>query len=298
MIRDYEKGVHETLDVTLNNVGSGKNAIKADSMFSNAFYDFALYSDSGYTTPISISAYETPTTDAYYTNQEIGYTDETVYSEYRILDPTYQTGTIYARFESFGVYTSGEAVGQDYIIITDADYAFTIEPTVFETIIDCTNITADRTITFTQGTGANIRNKVTILNPSAYRAIVTDTTKIYWEEPEETITFWFSVSSLKRNSGWGMIYDDYSNTNISLSISTYIPMWEWDTHYRFMIDNSTTPTYQYNMDGWFNNNANNACSTNDSGASAYLRITWVSSSPDLISSNGAYRTKKIWRWYK
>ena len=103
MYRNYQRGRHESLDVDLTDVGSDQFMVRADGLEGNAFYDMEIYSDSGRTTPLSVSDWEYYTEDERKTEQEAltGGTGETVYSQIKILNPTYQSGSIYLTFESF-----------------------------------------------------------------------------------------------------------------------------------------------------------------------------------------------------
>lgn len=289
MIREYEQGVHETLDVTLTNVGSAKNALRADGIFKNAFYDFALYTDSGYTTPISASSYESSTIDAYYTSQEIGFTDETVYNEYRVLDPTYQTGTIYARFESFGVYTSGEAVGQNLTVVSASD-TYTTNPYALMERFEASGLSADITITVTDG-GGDQRNQFEYTNlDSTYKVIVTDGVTACWVEPGQTIQFFYKNGVLSRSPGRGLIYDVPGNTT-NVSESALLQGVADNTFYfHELVDGSSnTLTCEIRIKLRSNDAIGEVIGTN--------LLTWDSSATTFTPSNATHDIKKIWRLY-
>lgn len=293
MIRDYTQGTYESLDISIENAGSDKNGLKADGIFKSAFSDLVLYEDSGYTIPISASAYESTTTDSFYTTSEIGYSDKTIYTEYRVLDPTYQTGTIYARFNNFAVYTNGEAVGMDLTVI-DSGTAYTTSDIAFLTYFELDGLTADTTMTISNGSGDQ-RNVFKVANiDSTYKGIVTDGVETFWVMPNESISFFYRDGTLTREKGWGLVYTG-GTTNTVAKASVLGGVNAFD---KFELQvtsggasrysgtlittepataNIYTPTFSYTSDN---------------------RLRWLYSDQEFSAENGAYLIQNIWKYYK
>lgn len=200
------------------------------------------------------------------------------------------TGNIATNTAGIGIATKG------YTAITGND-SHEIISTEYEHIIDAAGLTGDSTLTVTKGAGATILNKIKVSNPSAYQLILDGGSgPDIWCNAGETFDAYFIGTAMVRSEGWGCIFDDYTET-ANLTISTDLPMWKWNTFYRFQLDNQATPGTQYNVDGYFNNDGG-LCSTNDSATSTYVRVSWNSGTPNtLITAISGFSTKKIWRWY-
>lgn len=224
MLRDYVRGQYESVDITLEDVGSGTMPLYLDGMIRFAFSDLQIFSDSGYTTPLSPSAYEAVNQDSAITAEELksGGSSKTIYMDYRILDPTYQTGFIYVRVNNFGAYTNGALVGQDIIQI-DSNYSYTTKPGVYKEILLVDVLSADITISVANG-GSDIRNIFSIINrDSTYNAIVTDGTDTFYVQPRQSAeSCYYDLDSVlinnnhKYDSGWAS-YSDWTAANFTFT---------------------------------------------------------------------------------
>lgn len=218
--RTYVPGESET--ITNEDVGTPTINIwyyfELDGLFKFELADIVL-KQSG--VPVPGNAYElAEATD--YTAKEVGKSGKKIYAMFRITNASYAGNATTVDGLNFGAMTDNDIVKGNYdrsmsssgslVVLDDADYAYTIESTDFNITFDCSNFTADRTITFTQGAGANILNKITILNPSAYRAILTDSTDTYWCQTSESFNVFFNQNTFSRSTGWGLVYDNSANT--------------------------------------------------------------------------------------
>ena len=127
MIRDYIQGVSETLtlEAIVPNDGTYGFLTLASDVYKNGFSDLRLYADSGGVTELTENTdFELSLPDEDWTNDEVGFTDDTIYSQFRILNVAYQNVTLYATFINFGVYTSADAnfdmVGGSETVTTSA----------------------------------------------------------------------------------------------------------------------------------------------------------------------------------
>lgn len=216
MIRNYKLGDFESLDMTITDSGSDQIKLRYDGLEGCAFSDLELYSDSGRTTALSVSDWEYYTKDTNKSDNEAT-TDgsgKTIYKEIRILNPTYQTGSIYATFNNFGTYPDGDVLGIDYIVI-DADYAFTTVRNLMTYLVIEDGLTDDITITVTDS-GFDERSRFKVVNKdSTYKVIVQDGTELepYRVSVGQSVEFYDVDTSLVwANGGWENIYLDTSST--------------------------------------------------------------------------------------
>lgn len=299
MYRNYIRGQHESLDVDLIDAGSGAIFVKADGLEANAFYDMAIYSDSGRTTPLSVSDWENYTEDERKTasEAETGGTGETIYNQIRIINPTYQTGTIYLTFENLGTYPNGDVQGIDYIEPVDADYAYTTQIGKM-TYIVFDSLTADRTVTVTDG-GFDERSRFKIVNKDpTFKIIVRDGTELipYWVEPGQTTEFYdIDATLVWASAGWELVFKDLAFTSSIVLYNSFL----------------RTPDYTKNYKGTISNSGTFSRSTNyvdDSGAGITSDRYWTSyantifpffddSLSQLNSASTTWRWTSIWEWH-
>jgi hypothetical protein len=220
MIRNYKLGESETLRFSVTDFGSVADFLRYDGLEPNAFTGVGVYSDSGYTTAIPSSSWEYYTTDAIKTSSEAetGGTGETVYSQIKITDATYQTGTLYIEFDNFGTYPDGDVQGTDYIEI-DADYSYTTQRNLL-TYIKADGLTAETTITVSDG-GFDERSITRVKNADDTYKIIVSGDVDYWVTPGQSVDFYYLDGSLVwASAGWELVYEDLANTTGTVSVSS------------------------------------------------------------------------------
>lgn len=108
--RYYRGDPLNALKIKLNqSIDNGLMFVQRDRIHVNGFSDLILYIDAAGTSPIPLSSYEAYTVDSDWTTSEVGFTNKTIYSQYRITDATYWSIDVYADFTDFGVYTDVDA---------------------------------------------------------------------------------------------------------------------------------------------------------------------------------------------
>jgi hypothetical protein len=200
MIRNYRINDFESLDLTLTDVGSSQYSLRYDGLEGNAIADLELYSDASRLVPLSASDWEYYTTDTFKTTNEataLG-SGKTVYKEIRILNPTYQTGSIYATFNNFGTYPDGSVLGIDYITIDD-DYDYTTQRNLM-TYLVCDGLSADITITVTDA-GYDERSRFKVVNKDSSYIVTVSGDTDYYVEPGNNDTFFYD-SAVMLSENW------------------------------------------------------------------------------------------------
>jgi hypothetical protein len=200
MIRNYRVGDFESLDMTITDAGTSQIKLRYDGLEGNAISDLELYSDSGRTTPLSAADWEYYTTDTNKSEKEAGTggSGKTVYKEIRILNPTYQTGPIYATFNNFGTYPDGNVLGIDYITIDD-DYTYTTQRNLM-TYLVCDGLSADITITVTDA-GFDERSRFKVVNKDSTYIVTVSGDTDYYVEPGNNDTFFYD-SAVMLSENW------------------------------------------------------------------------------------------------
>ena len=223
MRKDYIFNTYESVDFELNDCGTSEFSLRFDRMLNFLFSDVELYSDSGRTVPLSAADWEDYTTDTVYTTKEgvAGGSGKTIYSQIKVVNATYQTGTLYGTCNNFGSYASGNAQGPDFQEIT-ATGSYTIDPQIKEAVLDASATTSTITITISGGThpsgNAGIMNRVKIVGSDTVKTIVTDGTLTFWVEPKQVVDFYLKGTTLMWASvGWEAIFIDDTPS------SRYIP---------------------------------------------------------------------------
>jgi hypothetical protein len=298
MIRNYRVGDFESLDMTITDAGTSQIKLRYDVLEGNAIADLELYSDSGRTTPLSASDWEYYTTDTNKTNAEAGTggSGKTVYKEIRILNPTYQTGPIYATFNNFGTYPDGSVLGIDYITIDD-DYTYTTQRNLM-TYLVCDGLSVDITITVTDG-GFDERSRFKVVNKdSTYKVIVQDDTdlKPYWVMPSQSVDFYDVGTTLVwASGGWELRYINWANT-ATLPPSSILRPSDLVGLYEVVYGNSTT----------FGNGIVSPLRIQDSSqqaegpnfsTSSTIRPTWNPAGPYFYTQNSTYDIKELRSWH-
>ena len=218
MRKDYSFNTYESVDFELNDCGTSEFSLRFDRMLNFLFSDVELYSDSGRTVPLSAADWEYYTTDTVYTTKEgaAGGSGKTIYSQIKVVNATYQTGTLYGTCNNFGSYASGNAQGPDFQEIT-ATGSYTIDPQIKEAVLDASATTSTITITISGGThpsgNAGIMNRVKIVGSDTVKTIVTDGTLSFWVEPGQVVDFYLKGTTLVWASGASeLVYDVPGNT--------------------------------------------------------------------------------------
>jgi len=225
MRKDYIFNTYESVDFELNDCGTSEFSLRFDRMLNFLFSDVELYSDSGRTVPLSAADWEDYTTDTVYTTKEgvAGGSGKTIYSQIKVVNATYQTGTLYGTCNNFGSYASGNAQGPDFQEIT-ATGSYTVDPQIKEAVLDASATTSTITITISGGThpsgNAGIMNRVKIVGSDTVKTIVTDGTLTFWVEPGQVVDFYLKGTTLMWASGaWELLWEDSTNTVQDVSLS-------------------------------------------------------------------------------
>lgn len=123
MIYDYKRGIYEDLTLqplSLQADGSYQFLIVDGEVYKNGFTNLVLYTDAAGANPIPLGVgggnYEYAEPDQLWTAQEAltGGTGDSVYTQFRVTNATYQGVDLWADFRNFGTYTSNSA---DYDIV-------------------------------------------------------------------------------------------------------------------------------------------------------------------------------------
>lgn len=173
------------------------------------------------------------------------------------------------------------------------DYAYEISADIYEKILDCTSIGVGKTITFTKGSGVTLLNKVTIVNPSANRAILTDGTRTYWAEPNDIFAVYFIDTELLRSIGKGLVFEDQSYSGTYVDSDDMIDFNEED-QYLLEANNGSTVAWVQNM--YITSEVTENRSANlGSSADRYFKYT----TPLGFSIFGitGHNIKRVWKYY-
>lgn len=250
--KDYKIGRFESVDFELNDCGTDEFTLRFDRVLDHAFSSVTLYADSDRTTALTEgSDWEYYTEDSTRTALEAGDdgSGETIYSEIKILNATYQSGAVYGTCNNFGTYTSGKATGVEYEEINETS-SYEIDPQQ-ERIMVHSAPTADITITLSNAGHpcgySPTHGRVTIWNDNSsdYKIIVTDGTTTYWIRAGQTATFCFRTNSSDVetltwcSAGWETIYYDATSTLTSVPQTSLLRDVEDNTDYALIIKGGT-----------------------------------------------------------
>lgn len=111
--------------------------------------------------------------DQFYTDRSA----EDVYTGVKIINVTYQTGSIYATYRPVGTYISTGALNRRYTNVITADYAVQDNDNYDRIEIDLANATGDVTVTFplmANNLGRRIEVEVISSHASGYKGILID----------------------------------------------------------------------------------------------------------------------------
>lgn len=185
-------------------------------------------------------------------------------------------------------------LAQNIISITD-NYSHEISADVYEQVIECSGIVADKkTLTISQGTSAGLLNKVKLVNNTDFIVIVDDGVKVFWCEANSTTSFWYDDTVLKRNPGWGLLYQDFTNTSNSVAEGLLIESIEDKTEYKvehFNTNYYATIVYV----GLRTVEGKGACHTT---AGVLGSVRWVPGSNIFSVSDTGRDVYTIWKLYK
>lgn len=305
-IKDYRRADYESVDFEINDSGSSAFSIRLYGDHLNyLFADMELYSDSGRTTPLSGADWEYYTTDATYTALEAdtgaGGSGKTIYTEIRILNATYQSGTVYATCNNFGSYTSGLSQGVTIEEIT-ATGSVTIDPGEKKKILIIpSSVSTQLTITVVQGThpcgDASYGNVLEIRNESGYSGyhIITwsGASANWWLEENKNVNYFFAGgSNLMRGPGWNLEYKPSSppSGNV-LATSLRNSSFEDDVNYRFAGVNGSTGVVN---EVFRRSTVTRSDSCDESGGA---RAAILDGTPDYLTPT-SFVCYEIWRLYE
>lgn len=166
-IRNYQVGVYETKTLRqIAQVTDGTDQfLKIDSVLTNAFSDLQLYSDSGGVSPLTLGVdYNMTTTDTAATTKEAGTggSGKTVYSQFEVINATYQNVDLWATCTNFGTYTDNDAAfeQQGGVITVTADAEITIPEGYTSVLVNCDTTSGSITLTSSSAGFAGQRIRV------------------------------------------------------------------------------------------------------------------------------------------
>lgn len=131
-IRDYVRNQSETQTLVPISPNDGSFGflvnLSNDLDYKNGFSDLELFADAGGVTQLILNTdYELSPSDEDWTSDELGFSNKTIYPQFRITNTTYQNVTVYATFTNFGVYTSADAAAHQGNRLGEmADFPFSI----------------------------------------------------------------------------------------------------------------------------------------------------------------------------
>ena len=247
-IRDYIRNQSETQTLVsiVPNDGSFGFLQLSESVLKNGFSDLLLYADSGGVTQLVLNTdYELAPADTDWTADEVGFSNKTVYPQFRITNATYQNVAIWATFTNFGVYTSADAnfdmVGGSETVTTSATltvpfghtrYRFNFDSTSGDIAPTMPNGAFDGQQCILKDTGA--ANMTRIKGPGFYlgadsggmylksRSILVtwNSDDSVWEMDDAVVAEWVSGNFIIVQKAYGAIEQIYSINVATSSVAS------------------------------------------------------------------------------